>query len=333
MSSRQTHFKIVALETKFVPIPVIPFPTGYTYDLIEHSNTSADEIVSRIIDADIVIVTIARLTADILSPSATPKLKMIQVIGSGTDGVNLQACKARGVTVCSLVNGNAQSVAEHAVAGYFACRRGFGPSSEALRRGEWASTGMLARTLNDGDGMPPLTCREETVAMIGFGAIGERVSTLLGSLGMKIVVAERKGQDSIRNGRISFHQAIETASVVVLCLPRSSETLNLISVAEFKAMRRHALLINVSRGGIVDEAALLAALRDKQIAGAATDVFLTEPAEPSNSELLKPETRDLNLVVTPHIAWYAQETFKTFQEMIIENVVGWCVGKPKRVVV
>ena len=157
---------------------------------------------------------------------------------------------------------------------------------------------------------------------------------MVGALGMKkILIAEHKGRTSIREGRVSFQEALEAASVFFICLPRSPETMSMISTRELAAMRRSAIIVNVSRGGIVDEDALIHALREQQIAGAATDVFVKEPAGPNNSKLLTDDTRDLNLLVTPHTAWYAQETFRTFDEILEENLRAWCLGKPVRVVV
>lgn len=97
-------------------------------------------------------------------------------------------------------------------------------------------------------------------------------------------------------------------------------------------MSRHAVLVNVSRGGIVDEAALITALKEGWIAGAATDVFAKEPAGPENSPLLGEETKDLNLTVSPHMAWLADKTWANLRVMAKENVEGWCAGRPSRVV-
>ncbi len=90
----------------------------------------------------------------------------------------MNACRARGVTVCNLAGGNTQSVAEHAIAGYFACRRSHAPTGDALRRGEWPAGVLPVTKMRDGDGKPPLTCKEETAAFFGFGAIGEGTTLL-----------------------------------------------------------------------------------------------------------------------------------------------------------
>ncbi|KAH7026616.1 D-isomer specific 2-hydroxyacid dehydrogenase [Microdochium trichocladiopsis] len=210
---------------------------------------------------------------------------------------------------------------------------------------------------DDGDVMlPPRTCEAEVLGIIGYGGVGKKVEMLAKALGMKVLISGRKGggDDTAAAAtttttsppphtpgqqpeRTPFTTLLRTASVVVLCCPRSPETINLISAPELALMPPHALLINVSRGGVVDEPALLEALQAKRIAGAATDVFLTEPATPDNSVLLLGEdkTRDLNLLTTPHVAWYAEETIKAYNRALQDNLRGWLgkEGRPKYPVV
>lgn len=161
---------------------------------------------------------------------------------------------------------------------------------------------------------------------------GTRVATMFRSLGMKVIISGRKSSISTANDRVPFGDVLKQATVIILSLPRNPETMNTFSTPEFKEMRRQALLINLSRGGLVDEEALLEALREERIAGAALDVFLKEPAGPETSVLLKEDTADLNFIATPHTAWYAEDTFLNYQRMLHEDIVGWLVGKPVRVV-
>jgi glycerate dehydrogenase len=147
-------------------------------------------------------------------------------------------------------------------------------------------------------------------------------------LGMKIIVAGRKGASGpAPEGRVSFDEAMRTATVVVLCCPLSPETTGLISSPEFGLMREDAVVVNVARGGVVDEAALLAALKDGKIAGAGVDVFAKEPASPETSPLLGDDTHGLNLVTTPHTAWLGGGTVENYQRVLQENVDGFLFGK------
>ncbi|GAP84876.2 putative glycerate dehydrogenase [Rosellinia necatrix] len=329
MAQSQTHWVVVALETFFCPLPDFTLPAPHTCEFRNYERTRPDQIAERIRDADIVIMTILPLTAEVLSAEATPRLKMISIIASGTDTVDLAACRARGIIVGNSPHCNVTTVTEHVLSLYFATRRSIVQTHLLTRRGDWAFKGTQQSTMDGPDGKPPRTCRDELVGIIGYGAIGRNIEAAARSLGMKTVVAGRKGAPA-PEGRAPFETVIRDCSVLVVCLPRSPETLNLISDAELGQMKRYGLLINVSRGGIVDEKALVAALKEGRIAGAATDVYSREPAEPTNCVLLTEDTAHLNLVTTPHLAWYAEETFDNYNRACRANVAGFVTtSKPK----
>lgn len=119
---------------------------------------------------------------------------------------------------------------------------------------------------------------------------------------------------------------IQQSTVIFLAVPLTESTRDLISTKELEAMSHRTLVINVSRGGVVNEEALVQALKDGHIAGAATDVFTEEPAGPHNSPLLRPDTQGLNLLVTPHLAWLAQKTVDNQSRMLQEALEGWVFG-------
>jgi phosphoglycerate dehydrogenase-like enzyme len=160
--------------------------------------------------------------------------------------------------------------------------------------------------------------------------VGKRIYQIAKLLGMQVLVAERKGATAHRKDRTPFKEVIKTCTVLVVVIPRTTDTINLISTAEFRAMHRSAVLVNISRGGIVDEAALIKALEGEIIAGAASDVFIQEPADSGNSIMVA--ARGLNLVLTPHIAWVSSTTTGNLQRIVRENVEAWCAGKPINVV-
>ncbi|CAJ2513161.1 Uu.00g012800.m01.CDS01 [Anthostomella pinea] len=342
MSQPDTHHTIVALETFFCPLPDLQLPAPHTCEVREYTRTKPDinEIAERIRDANIVIMTTLPLGAKVLSADVSPHLKVIAVVASGTDSVDLAACRARGIVVANTPHCNATAVAEHAIASYFAARRSIALTHTLTRSGEWPRRGTLLRTLNGPDGNPPRTCRDEVLGIVGYGAVGRKIESTAQALGMKTLIAARKGvapsysEGGGGGGRTPFETILAEASVIVLCLPRSPETLNLISDAELAGMRSCAVLVNVSRGGIVDEAALVKALRRGTIAGAAADVYLEEPAGPESSPLLVPDTADLNLVTTPHVAWCAADTNDNYNRALMENLAGWLTtGRPKYPVV
>jgi glycerate dehydrogenase len=319
-----THFNIVALETFFTPLPPLNIPSPHTFTLTTYDRTSIAEIPERIRDAHVLITTTLPLQAESLSADVSPKLKLIAVMAAGTDSIDLTACTRRGIRVLNSPDCNSDAVAEHAVALYFAARRGIISTLGGLLRGDWPRKGSLMRTVYAA-GKPPRGCRDEIAAIIGYGAVGKRVAKLFAALGMKVVIAARKAAPAAGD-KITFEEALKTASVVVVCCPRTPETLGLFSEAEFAMMLGDAVLVNVSRGGIVDEQALCKALAAGHLAGAGVDVFDKEPASPETSPLLASDAQGLNLVVTPHTAWVGLDTTVHYQRVLQENILGFLMG-------
>ena len=133
--------------------------------------------------------------------------------------------------------------------------------------------------------------------------------------------------------RVSFDDVLRRSTVIVLSLPRNAETLNLLSTAEFAQMSQYAVLINIARGGIVDETAVVHALKEGQIAGYATDVFQEEPAEGAEATpLLSEEAKGLNITVTPHLAWFSQRTLTNLGRILGNTVEAWAGGKEINVI-
>jgi phosphoglycerate dehydrogenase-like enzyme len=162
---------------------------------------------------------------------------------------------------------------------------------------------------------------------------GKHIETLGRALGMEVLIAGRKGETLAPQGRIPFDDMLRRATVIILCLPRNPQTLNLLSTAEFAQMSPYAVVINVARGGIVDEAAVVHALKKGQIAGYAADVFDHEPVEGEGSTpLLSEEARGLNVTMTPHIAWFSQRTLANLGRILGDTVEAWMRGEPINVV-
>lgn len=173
---------------------------------------------------------------------------------------------------------------------------------------------------------------------------GKQIAQLGHALGMHVIVASRKPPSTPLSGdilpppdadvgRLPFDQVLREATVLVLSLPRNKDTLNLMSTAEFAGMNPYAVLINIARGGIVDETAVIEALKQKQIAGYATDVFEVEPLDgPSDSPLLSEEAGGLNITLSPHLAWFSQRTLKNLGDILKETVESWAKGQEVNVI-
>lgn len=136
------------------------------------------------------------------------------------------------------------------------------------------------------------------------------------------------------DGRIPFAEVLRRSTVLVLSLPRNPQTLNLLSAAEFAKMHPYTVLINIARGGIVDEAAVVQALKEKRIAGYATDVYAVEPVEgPKDTPLLAEDAKELNITMSPHLAWFSQGTVKNLGDILKETVEAWASGEAINVIV
>lgn len=133
--------------------------------------------------------------------------------------------------------------------------------------------------------------------------------------------------------RTSFETVLKKSTVIFIAVPLTESTRNMISIPELEMASHHTVVINVSRGGVVNEEAIVKALKEEKIGGAATDVFFEEPAGPDNSVLLGEDTKDLNLVVTPHLAWLAQKTLVNQSQMVKRIVEEWTAGRPCNVVI
>lgn len=325
---------IVAIEAIHCKIPSFTLQTPHTKAI--YNWTYPSELESRVKDATIIITTTIKLNAEILSASKTPKLRLIVILASGTDCVDKDAARARGIPVCNCPSTNIDSVSEHGIGLYFAVRRRLVEMTNSVRNvpdsldcdTEWKVSGSLKNKLKTSDGGAPLLCSQETMGIIGYGNLGRRIKNLAEGLGMNVVVAERRGvkEGEVREGRVGFEDVLKRSTVLVLCLPRTPETEKLISKEEFRVMLPQTVLINVGRGGIVDEGALVEALREGRIWGAGLDVYDHEPVGRGDSPLLGKDALGLNCVLSPHLAWFAEKTLENLQIGVKNTVEQWCLG-------
>ncbi|KAM0284134.1 hypothetical protein ACHAQH_002122 [Verticillium albo-atrum] len=280
-----THHVIVKLEAIHVNAPEID-TSPYTHETIEYeytAPTSYDLVAARIHEASIFITTTVPVNAKTLGEA--PHLKCIITETTGTNHIDLDECRRRGVTVFYSPDATMEAVSEHALAMYFTLRRRLLVLTNAMSTytpstpNAWKTNGSMSGLLRDSEGRPPHTCHTETVGILGYGPIGRRIETLCKALGMPTLVAARKNQTlPVPEGRTPFPDVLRAATVIFIVVPHTPDTANFIAAPELSTMRPDAVLINVGRGGTVDETALLAAVKEGRIYGAATDVYATEPA-------------------------------------------------------
>lgn len=317
---------VVCLEECHCEIPTFSFPYSYR----GYQNTATHQVAERIKDATILISTIVHVTPTMMEQA--PHLKLLAIMATGMDWVDKEYCAKRGISVISCPQSNIPAVSEHTVGLYFSARKKIVEMHNlTTTTNEWARQGTLTKKFGGG---PPLSCSQEVMGIVGYGFLGKRIEMLARAIGFgEVIIAERKGATVPRDGRVAFDDVLKKATVCVVCCPRDTSTVNMIGNAEFGLMRRDAVLINVARGGIVNEHALARALKDGTISSAATDVLEIEPGLIGSPLLPKDEEPIPNLTITPHIAWFAAETITTLQRMLKDGIDGWVAGKPTNVAV
>ncbi|KIW18760.1 hypothetical protein PV08_03049 [Exophiala spinifera] len=319
----KSQHHIVVLEGIHADMPPFDFPHTMTV----HQRSTPAQVSERIRDATIVVACVVPVTpADM---DSAPHLGCLAVMAVGIHWVDKADCARRGVTVTKCPAGNVDAVSEHFLGLYFAVRRRVVQvHSKVTRSDEWREKGTLTKLWPGG---PPMGCRQEVLGIMGYGTLGKRIAQLARAVGFgDVLISERKNAAAVRDGRVSFDDVVERATVVCVCVPKEDDTVDLIAESELRAMRKDALVINVARGGIVNERALATALRQGWIAGAATDVLEVEPAGvgsgPLTPDVSKGEEEVPNLTITSHIAWFTQTTIETYRRLLKEGIEGWASG-------
>ena len=291
---------------------------GFAHQWEEYQATGADQIVARLKNATIAITNKVPLRRDTLAQ--LPKLKMVAISATGTDNVDIEHCRERGIVVSNIRNYSVHTVPEHVFMLMLALRRNLLAFREDVRNGAWQASEQFCLFTH-----PVQDLYGSTLGIIGYGAIGKAVEQIASVFGMKVLRAEHKGVSEVRPGYTAFDTVLRESDVITLHLPLNAQTRHLIGTAEFERMQPHALLINTARGGLVDETALLAVLRSGRIAGAGFDVLGKEP--PSDGHPLL----DLdmpNFILTPHIAWSGRAAMQTLADILIDNIEAFVAGAP-----
>ncbi|EEU35440.1 uncharacterized protein NECHADRAFT_51178 [Fusarium vanettenii 77-13-4] len=289
-----------------------------------YSSTTPDEIAQRLRDATMAIITMMPISVQDLDQC--PSLKCILATSTGVDWIDRDAFLKRGIRVLNTPHTNIAAFAEHAIALYFAVRRRI-----IELHGVMTTTKEYyeRRTLKHRFPELPLSCSQETLGVFGYGHLGKCIESIATALGMRVLIAERKGQPP-RDGRVAFEDVLREATVLVIAAPKNRDTVDMISEGELKTMRRDAILINVARGGIANEEALVKCLRSGWIGAAAVDVYDGEPPQRGVSPLL--EDNIPNLILSPHLAWLSAQIISNRQDGIVKELVAYVAGESANVI-
>ena len=292
---------------------------SFDHEWVEYPETLADQVIERAREATIIISN--KLSLGEPQLSQVPDLKLIAIAATGSDCVDLNYCRRRGVAVCNVRGYAANAVPEHVLMMILALRRNLIAYRRDVQHGLWNQSKqfcLLVHELHD--------IRNTTLGIVGYGSIGRSMARLGESIGMRVLIAERKNASSTREGRTDFEEVLRESDVISLHCPLTDETRELFGRAEFQLVKRDALLINTARGALIDDAALVDALKNGLIAGAGIDALREEP--PVHGSLLL--DLDLpNFIITPHIAWASNEAVQSLADQVIDNIEAFVAGRPQ----
>lgn len=270
----------------------------------------ADALLAEIASAKALIVRNRTQVRGLLLEAAT-QLKVVGRLGVGLDNIDMEACAASGIVVHPASGANDLSVAEYVITNAMVLLRGAYLSTADVVSGEWPRGRLMGREISG-----------KTLGLVGYGAIARETAMRAKSLGMDIIGFDpflQQGDPQWGDTeKVSLEVLLARADVVSLHVPLTSETKNLINEAALKTMKPDAILINAARGGVVDEAALASVLRQGHLAGAALDVFETEPVSAKAGAKFAAIP---NLILTPHIAGVTDESNVRVSEVTVANVL------------
>jgi len=287
-----------------------------------------EELADLAKDSEAIIVAMEPVSARVLE--ALDELRVVGKHGVGYENVDVKTATERGVVVTYTHQSNATSVAEHAFALILSLVRSIIPADSCVRGGGWGGPATL---LLGSHRFLGVELDGKTIGIIGLGAIGSRVARIASGFGMKVAY-----YDHVRCHHLekelevryynNLHGLLRSCDFITIHVPLTPKTKHMIGAEELRCMKKTSFLVNTSRGGVVDEAALIEALKEKSIAGAALDVFEKEPVNVDN-----PLLRMENVIVTPHIAWFTREAVERMDITVANDVAAVLKGsKPMYII-
>ena len=292
-------------------------------ELAVYDRTPPEETVRRIGDAEIVLTNKTVIDETVLA--ACKNLKLISVLATGYNVIDLAAAKARGVAVCNVPAYSTPDVVQMTFALLLEICQHVGHHAETVRAGKWAASKDFCYW-----DYPLKRLAGKTMGLVGFGSIGRKVAAVAQSFGMDVLVSSRTPHPEDETAQLRFcemDELLQKADVVSLHCPLTEKTKELINSDALAKIKDGAILINTARGGVIDEAAVAAALKSGKLLAYGADVVSVEPIRKDNP-LLGCE----NAVLTPHIAWATKEARTKLLEDSAANVEAFLAGKPQNVV-
>lgn len=292
-------------------------------ELTVYDRTQLEDIVERIGDAEAIYVNKTPVSEAVME--LCPNLRFIGVLATGYNVVDVKAAKERDIVVCNIPSYGTDAVAQYTFALLLELCHHVGEHSESVKDGAWSRCPDWCFW-----NYPLMELAGKVMGIIGFGRIGRRVAEIALAFGMKVIYYTQGSCETPEGERcrcVSLDELLENADVITLHCPLTPETEGMIHSGTIARMKQGVLLINDSRGPLIVEEDLSAALCSGKIGGAAVDVVSTEPICGDNPLLTAPNT-----VITPHIAWAPREARQRLMDIAVENLVQFCKGTPQNVI-
>lgn len=325
MSTRRT--RIVFLDTAtYGDISLQHFADQW--ECTVHPITSPSETIPRLAGRTIAVTNKVPFDRAVLYSPEAGALQLIAVAATGTDIIDREAATQLGIRVCNVPDYATQSVAQFTMALILELATRSGDYNRAVKAGAWEKSPVFSLLTH-----PSIELRGKTLGIVGYGNIGRAVAQMASGFGMEILIASRLGDNAPTfHGRIPIAELLKQSDFITLHCPLTQETKHLINAQTLALMKPSAFLINTARGALIDEAALIDALRQRRIAAAALDVISNEPPPADHPVIVAAKELD-NLMVTPHTAWSAREARTRLLEEVRANITAFLQGHPKNLVV
>ena len=284
-------------------------------EVVFHERTNQDQPLRSDADTDILITNKALVGVRELDHYKS--LKLVIVSATGYNCVDVKACAERGIPVCNVPAYGTYSVAQHTMAMMLEYSNHITLHNASVQRGEWSSCPDFSYTVS-----PIFEWHGKTMGIVGMGTIGSRVGNMAASMGMHVIYHHRRDLKLSDRYLVSLEKLAESSDVISLHCPLNASTEKMVNAEFLSAMKKTAILINTSRGGLIDTAALRKALEEKQIAAALLDVLEKEPPPPDHPLIGLP-----NAIITPHIAWISFEARQRIFEIIKTTISSFETGQ------
>ena len=300
-------------------------PGDLSWDCLEqfgtvtvYPNTRAEQVLSRVQGADIVMTNKTPITRDLLD--ACPAIKLVCVLATGYNVVDCQAARQRGIPVCNVPDYATHAVAQFTFSLLLALCNRVEHHDQLVHRGDWISSPNFCFW-----DTPQMELAGKTIGIIGFGRIGRAVGSIAKAMGMRVIAYNRSRcpEGEAIGEYVDLDTLLAQADVVSLHCPLTTENTGFINGELLSKMKDKSILLNTARGGLLDEQAVANALGSGKLRGAAVDVISQEPMQQDNPLLTAP-----NCIITPHMAWAPVETRQRILDCTVASIQGYLAGTP-----